>query len=77
MAWDPAEPTTWQPLILVICPTSEPTAPAAPETKTVSPDLGWPMSRRPKYAAGPGIPNLRHDLPVCALVIGGPPVAWA
>ena len=35
----PAMPTTRQPLILAICPTTVPTAPAAPETTTVSPGL--------------------------------------
>ncbi len=33
-------PTTRAPLILAICPTVEPTAPAAPETTTVSPSFG-------------------------------------
>jgi len=39
---------TWQPLILAICPATEPVAPAAPETTTVSPATGRPTSSRPK-----------------------------
>src|SRR5215203_7289363 len=37
-----------QPAILAICPTAEPTAPAAVETTTVSPARGRPTSSRPK-----------------------------
>ena len=48
LAWPPAMPTTRQPLILAIWPTVWPTAPAAPETTTVSPAFGWPTSIRPK-----------------------------
>ena len=43
-------PTTLQPLILPICPTTDPTAPAAPVTTRVSPFLGVDKSSRPKYA---------------------------
>ncbi|MPC30869.1 hypothetical protein E2C01_024140 [Portunus trituberculatus] len=38
------------PLILAICTTALPTAPAAPFTSTVSPALGLQMSSSPKYA---------------------------
>ena len=40
-------PTARHPLILAICPTTEPTAPDAAATTTVSPAFGWPISRRP------------------------------
>lgn len=43
-------PMTWHPFIFAICPTWLPTAPAAPEMTTVSPDLGLQISRKPKYA---------------------------
>ena len=43
-----AVPTTRQPVSLAIWPTMVPTAPAAAETSTVSPGLGWPTSSRPK-----------------------------
>ena len=33
--------------ILAICPTTEPTAPAALLTNTVSPALAWPISTNP------------------------------
>ena len=51
-------PTTRQPLILAICPTTLPTAPDAPETTTVSPALGCPVFKIPKYAVIPGIPKV-------------------
>uniref|UniRef100_A0A182W5T7 hydroxyisourate hydrolase n=1 Tax=Anopheles minimus TaxID=112268 RepID=A0A182W5T7_9DIPT len=54
---DPAMPTTRQPLIFAICPTTLPTAPAAPLTTTVSPSFGRQSSRKPKYAVLPGIPS--------------------
>ena len=44
----PAIPITVQPFILAICPTTEPTAPAPPETKTTSPSLISPTSKIPK-----------------------------
>ena len=50
-------PIARHPLIFAIWPTTEPTAPAAPDTTTVSPALGLPMSRRPKYAVMPGMPR--------------------
>ena len=50
-------PTTWQPLIRAICPTTAPTAPAAADTRTVSPGAGRPMSRSPTYAVIPGMPS--------------------
>jgi hypothetical protein len=79
----PAMPTTRQPLIFAIWPTSPPTAPAAPETTTVSPALGLPTSSRPKYAVTPGMPeraqihrqrrearvDLEHALAVCDRVL--------
>src|SRR5262249_27889419 len=36
----PAIPTAWHPLILTICPTTDPTAPEAAATTTVSPGFG-------------------------------------
>src|ERR1022692_77940 len=50
-------PMTRQRLILAICPTSDPTAPAAPDTTTVSPACGRQISSSPKYAVRPGIPR--------------------
>jgi hypothetical protein len=41
----PAMPTARHPLILAICPTTEPTAPDAVATATVSPAFGRPISR--------------------------------
>ena len=38
-------------------PDTEPTAPEAAETTTVSPGLGWPMSSSPAYAVMPGMPS--------------------
>src|SRR5881409_1447391 len=54
---DDAMPTARQPRIFASAPTTEPTAPAAAETTTVSPGFGWPMSRSPTYAVIPGIPR--------------------
>src|ERR1700722_5548499 len=53
----PAVPTTRQPLILAICPATEPVAPAAPDTTTDSPALILPISIIPKYDVRPLIPN--------------------
>ena len=53
----PAMPTTRQPLILAIWPTTEPTAPEAAETTTVSPGCGRPMSSKATYAVIPGMPR--------------------
>src|SRR6266850_6793833 len=53
----PAVPMTRQPLILAIWPATEPVAPAAPDTTTVSPALTWPTSVIPKYAVRPLMPN--------------------
>jgi len=36
--------------------TSSPTLPAAALTTTVSPALGFPISKKPKYAVNPAIP---------------------
>ena len=44
----PAMPTTRAPAILAICPATDPVAPAAAETTTVSPSFGRPMSVMPK-----------------------------
>ncbi len=41
-------PTTLHPLIFAICPTREPTAPAAPFTTSVSPSLGVHRRSNPK-----------------------------
>ncbi len=54
---EPATPTARQPRMRAIWPTTEPTAPAAPETTTVSPACGRQISRRPKYAVSPGMPS--------------------
>ena len=53
----PAVPITWQPRILAIWPATDPVAPAAPETTTVSPACGFPMSSNPKYAVRPVVPK--------------------
>ena len=44
----PAMPTTRAPARLAIWPATEPTAPEAAETTTVSPGFGWPMSFMPE-----------------------------
>lgn len=44
----PAMPTTRAPAILAICPATDPVAPAAADTTTVSPGCGRPMSVIPK-----------------------------
>ena len=51
-------PMVRQPLILAICPTHDPTAPAAVETTTVSPAFGWPISSSAKYAVRPFSPRI-------------------
>lgn len=43
----PAMPTTRQPCSLASCPTTDPTAPVAAATATVSPALGVPICIRP------------------------------
>jgi hypothetical protein len=48
-------------LIFAICPAMEPTAPAAPETTTVSPSFGLPMSSSAAYAVSPTIPRTPRD----------------
>ena len=53
----PAMPTTRQPMILPICPATDPTAPAAPDTTTVSPSFGCATSNMPKYAVSPVTPS--------------------
>ena len=51
-------PTTRAPLTFAICPTIVPTAPAAPQTSTVSPSpFSAPTSSSPKYAVMPGMPS--------------------
>jgi hypothetical protein len=50
-------PTARAPLTFAICPTIDPTAPAAPETSTVSPSFRAPTSSSPKYAVMPGMPS--------------------
>ena len=50
-------PTTRPSLIFAICPTAVPTAPAAPDTRTVSPARIRPTSSSPKYAVSPVIPS--------------------
>ncbi len=53
----PALPITRQPFSFAIWPATDPTAPAAPDTNTVSPSFGRPTSSRPTYAVKPGIPS--------------------
>ena len=53
----PAIPTVRHPVIFAICPTADPTDPAAVETTTVSPAAAWPISSRPKYAVMPLSPS--------------------
>ena len=53
----PALPTTRHPLILASCPTSIPTEPAAAETNTSSPGLGFPTIVKPAHAVKAGIPT--------------------
>src|SRR5215468_4326839 len=53
----PAVPITRQPQILPSWTTREPVAPAAPETTSVSPDLGLPISLRPYQPVKPGMPS--------------------
>jgi len=48
---------TRQPLILAIWPATEPVAPAAPDTTTVSPGLILPISIIPKYDVRPLTPK--------------------
>ena len=50
-------PTVRQPASLAICPTAEPTDPAAVDTTTVSPGLGSPTSVSAKYAVTPLSPS--------------------
>src|SRR5687767_1151133 len=50
-------PTARSPLIFAIWPTTEPTAPVAAATTSVSPVFGWPMSSVPTYAVSPGMPS--------------------
>src|SRR6516165_7721967 len=49
----PAIPTTRAPAILAIWPATDPVAPAAADTTTVSPGWGRPMPAIPKYAVAP------------------------
>ena len=60
-------PTTRQPLILAIWPTTEPTGPDAAATTRVSPALGLPISRRPAYAVCPGIPSTPSAVEIGAI----------
>ena len=46
-------PTTRAPAIFAIWPATDPVAPAAAETTTVSPGWGLPMPTIPKYAVAP------------------------
>ena len=61
----PAIPTVRQPVSFAIWPTICPTAPAAPETTTVSPGFGSQTSSRPKYAVNPVAPI------TCSASVGG------
>ena len=53
-------PITVQPLIFATWPTTEPTAPAAPDTTTTSPGFASPTSSSPKYAVIPGMPSVER-----------------
>jgi hypothetical protein len=67
-------PMARQRLILAICPTSDPTAPAAPDTTTVSPACGRQISSSPKYAVRPGIPSaLQSNLAEVNMPASEPP----
>ena len=50
-------PTTRAPARLASCPATEPTAPDAADTTTVSPFFGWQISVTPRYAVAPGMPS--------------------
>src|SRR5688500_9465095 len=50
-------PTARQPFSLASCTTTEPTAPDAALTTTVSPGFGSPILARPAYAVRPGMPS--------------------
>jgi hypothetical protein len=52
-------------MIFASWPTTWPTAPAAPETTTVSPGFGAHTSSRPKYAVKPVAPT------TCNASVGG------
>src|ERR1700737_2338165 len=58
----PAMPTTLAPAILAICPASDPVAPAAAETTTVSPGCGPPPAdlNHPEVGGGAGRAVHRH-----------------
>ena len=64
-------PTTRAPAILAICPATDPVAPAAAETTTVSPAWGRPKSVIPMYAVAPVGPVHRHDRQLIALTGDG------
>jgi hypothetical protein len=64
---DPAMPTTRQPLILAIWPTTEPTGPDAAATTRVSPGFGLAISRRPTYAVWPGMPSTPSAVEIGAM----------
>ncbi len=50
-------PTARHPAILASWPTTDPVAPAAPETSTVSPATGRPTLNSPQYAVTPVVPR--------------------
>ncbi len=67
----PAMPTTRAPAIFAICAATEPTAPAAADTTTVSPSWGRPMSCMPTYAVRPVMPRTpRNELVVTPGISG-------
>src|SRR5260370_34044191 len=63
----PADPMTVLPLSLAIWQATDPTAPAAAETNTTSPDLSAAIFKRPPQAGRPVTPatprNARRGLP--------------
>ena len=50
-------PMVLQPAIFASWPTTEPVAPAAPDTRTVSPLTGRPTLNRPHHAVIPVVPS--------------------
>jgi hypothetical protein len=68
----PAMPTTRQSCTFAICPTMDPTAPAAADTTTVSPRSSAPTSRRPKYAVMPVMPSAPRYTGSAAATLNAP-----
>ena len=60
----PAEPITVMPLALAICTTAEPTAPAAAETKTMSPSFASRDAQQPEIGGAAGEAEIAEPLMV-------------